>query len=236
MQVFGPNSSNSSTKKNYSALSATKKSDDAVIVPGIGDEGCMLESPSGINTLSEPAQAAVVLGYFVVLFCGTLGLINAVDWLSSQFSIVAQWQSSFALLGVIYMIAGVTHFTVKDEYINIMPKQGAWGIWYLPGSKEFHVLWTGVVEFILGSSLLAGYVTNSILDLSLLPQDTVAYSAFGLLLLTIGVTPANIYMYTHGAKLPMDGPDIGVSFHYIRGFFQMVLCMQFYEMAKPILL
>ena len=52
-------------------------------------------------------------------------------------------------------------------YINMMPAQGAWGVWYLPGSKEFHVAWTGVVEFLAGLWLTIGAVSTAIFGISL---------------------------------------------------------------------
>ena len=56
----------------------------------------------------------------------------------------------------LYMHAGVTHFTVQQEYENIYPSKGASGIWYLPGTPEFHVKWTGVAEILGGLGLLVG--------------------------------------------------------------------------------
>ena len=49
----------------------------------------------------------------------------------------------------------------------MMPAQGAWGVWYLPGSKEFHVAWTGVVEFLAGLWLTIGAVSTAIFGISL---------------------------------------------------------------------
>ena len=52
-------------------------------------------------------------------------------------------------------------------YVNMMPAQGAWGVWYLPGSKEFHVAWTGVVEFLAGLWLIIGAASTAIFGISL---------------------------------------------------------------------
>jgi uncharacterized membrane protein len=57
-------------------------------------------------------------------------------------------------------------------------------------------------------------------------------SAALLFLVTIAVTPANIYMYTHGAKLPMGGPIIPLSFHAIRGIMHVVLLGLLFQMAQ----
>ena len=52
----------------------------------------------------------------------------------------------------------------------------------------------------------------------------------GLLLLTIAVTPANIYMYTHGATMG-TGP-LPLTFHYIRFAVQCVLLGLLATLAK----
>ena len=49
----------------------------------------------------------------------------------------------------------------------MMPAQGAWGFWYLPGSKGFHVAWTGAVEFLAGLWLTIGAVSTAIFGISL---------------------------------------------------------------------
>ena len=48
-------------------------------------------------------------------------------------------------------------------------------------------------------------------------------SAAALCLLTVAVTPANIFMYTHGAKLPMDSEPLPLQFHAVRWVMQVVL-------------
>ena len=46
------------------------------VVPGVGDEGCALPSPSMVNTLPLNTQLAVVLGYCLALYGGTVGLVT----------------------------------------------------------------------------------------------------------------------------------------------------------------
>ena len=58
-------------------------------------------------------------------------------------------------------------------------------------------------------------------------------SALFTLLLVIGVTPANVYMFTHGRRLPRDGPEVPDNFHAIRGALQVVLFAQLYLLARP---
>ena len=80
--------------------------------------------------------------------------------------------------------------------------KGAWGFWHLPGSPEFHVTWTGVAEIVGGlgvaSALLPGPAGH-------VPVWVTSGSAAGLFLLTLAVTPANTYMWTHNAIGPGQG-------------------------------
>ena len=53
-------------------LSASK----AEPVAGFGDEGCALPSPSKVNTLPKPLQAAVFFGYYLALYGGMTALVS----------------------------------------------------------------------------------------------------------------------------------------------------------------
>ena len=46
------------------------------VIPGIGDEGCALPSPSGVNTLPLTTQMAVVFGCLLGLYGGTVALVS----------------------------------------------------------------------------------------------------------------------------------------------------------------
>jgi uncharacterized membrane protein len=169
----------------------------ASIVPGIGDAGCALPSPSGINTQPVPVQAAVFVGVSLGIYLATILSIGAFDILEQTFpGPIKAWEGTWGLIGLIYGLAGVSHFTIKKDFMNIMPAPGAWGFWYVPGSKEFHVLWTGIVEFVAGMWLAVG-TASSYAGFSLLPAVWTSPSsdaATVLLALTVLVTPANIYM------------------------------------------
>lgn len=112
--------------------------------------------------------------------------------------------------------------------------QGAWGLWYLPGSPSFHVNWTGVAE-IAGS---AGLVLGS-LHLDGLPGWLAPASALGLCLLTFVVTPSNMYMWTHNAPGPLDeealqkfpGGVVPLPFHAVRGALQVFLLSTYLGLA-----
>ncbi len=80
--------------------------------------------------------------------------------------------------------------------------QGAWGLWHLPGSDSFHVNWTGVAEAAGGVGLLASTLPPVADALPWLRST----AALGLFLLSVAVTPSNIFMATHNA--PGPGPKV----------------------------
>jgi uncharacterized membrane protein len=217
-------------------LSLKMASSSADIVPGIGEAGCKLRAPSGVNTMNDSTQAAVSLGLCTTLF-------NA---LLSSMTINFEWFHSFRyswpiVLGLVFVAAGVTHFTLADEYKNIYPYQGAWGgLWKLPGSADFHVAWTGLAELVGGLGLLAGGLIHWLAPPFFPSSLTVATSAglesdcaAALYFLTWAVTPANVFMFTHGAKLPMgvEG-SIPIRFHVVRFVMQVVLLGFLYQLGE----
>jgi len=217
-----------------------KSSDEMIITPGIGD-GCKLPSPSLINTYDTPVQASIFVGIFGLLYLGSWLIASGLELIESSSLIGGlyhSWQQTWApVFGILFTLIGVTHFTLKAEFANIYPYQGAWGIWYIPGSPSFHVLWTGVAESLGGLWLL----TASILSLMDIPIpdpnlwfiSSTSAASLAIMMLIILVTPANIFSYTHGAKLPMNGPPVPLSFHYVRGAIQCLLVAMFYELARP---
>ena len=75
-------------------------------------------------------------------------------------------------LGLIFTAAGISHFTVKQAFCNIVPPYGCWGgLWKVPypeflglSYEEFHTYWTGIAEIAGGLFLIAaGY---GIVDIS----------------------------------------------------------------------
>ena len=207
------------------------------IVEGIGDEGCNLPSVSGWNTKDDLTQAFVVKVVFLSLGAGTYlfssGLHELSSLMGSNFDF---FRSTWPLaLGAVFSLAGVTHFTLSEEYENIVPTKGAWGVWNIPGSKRFHVAWTGVAELAGGLGLLGGGLSNIFGDSTLAPLTSAGLesdAAAALFLLTLAVTPANIFMYTHGAKLPMDSDPLPLNFHAIRWAMQVVLLGFLYQMGE----
>lgn len=213
------------------------------ITPGIGEEGCNLPSVSEVNTKDEQTQQLIVSAIFLTLFGGTYlfssGLHQATTFLGDNFESQYQlfrntWPLAF---GLVYSLAGITHFALSEEYENIFPTKGAWGVWNIPGSKSFHVAWTGVAELAGGLGLLAGGISSivSSSSSSLAPLTSAGLesdAAAGLFLLTLAITPANIFMYTHGAKLPMESEPLPVTFHGIRWIMQVVLLGFLYQIGE----
>ena len=119
------------------------------------------------------------------------------------------------LVGLLFLVAGVSHFTEARAFEAIYPPVGTWGLWYLPGSASFHVAWTGLAELVLGAGVLAGGASFWLdLDLDGPLRWLTPAAASGLVLLVLAVTPANIYMYTHGATMTGLGPpgDLALGF------------------------
>jgi len=211
------------------------------IIPGIGEEGCNLPSISGVNTKGTLAQAFAVKVVFLSLGAGTYlfssGLHEFSGFLGNNFESQYQffrstWPLSF---GAIFSLAGVTHFTLAEEYENIVPTKGAWGVWNIPGSRAFHVAWTGAAELAGGLGLLAGGILSIFGSSPLSPFTSAGLesdSAAALFLLTVAITPANIFMYTHGAKLPMDSEPLPLKFHAVRLVMQVVILGFLYQIGE----
>ncbi len=212
---------------------------EGLLEAGIGDEGCKLPAPSMVNTLPLPAQAGVFFAIYAGLYFSTMLLVSGVESLKVLApGIMLPWMSTWPILGAVFVAAGIAHFTMKEAFMNMYPAPGAWGLWYLPGSKFFHVAWSGVAEFVFGSWMVLGALTQ-LLGVSVLPTflpngTPVAEAALALGVLVTAVTPANIYMFTHGAKL-LGSPEIPIAGHAFRGFMQALLLCMFYEMALPVI-
>lgn len=87
------------------------------------------------------------------------------------------------LMAILYVIAGANHFLRPKVYLKIMPP-------YFP-VPAFLIYLSGLFE--IGSGLM------------LFPDATAVFGAWGVILLLIGVFPANVYMAQKGGatfKLP----------------------------------
>ena len=110
------------------------------------------------------------------------------------------------LFGVLFMLAGANHFVHTDFYVSIMPG-------YLP--------WHTALVYISGA-FEAG------LGLLLLFRQTERVAAWGMIVLIIAVTPANVQMAIHPelypdynlavlwARLPLQGVLIAWAYWFTR--------------------
>lgn len=239
-------------------LAALTQHVDSFAVPRVGATPSLTDNPtpvvretkrtelaasvSGIDELPLVYQSATFLGIYGLLGVLSAQCVKLIDSASKDFVGLEQWRNSFIdtsiplVLGILYSSAGLGHFLSKEAFCDIYPAIGSWGLWYIPGSPEFHVAWTGIVE-LLGGVGLAASGTRSVLsrnddDDDSLPLRLVQpISAAALLLLTVAVTPANIYMYTHGVVMgPM--PPLDLSFHYVRFVVQVLLLSTLWILAK----
>jgi hypothetical protein len=115
------------------------------------DPSILLSSQSATIQKIGVASIALVLGV------GTVGFVNLLATLehSSLYELWRDytWAPGF---GLIYIAAGVAHFTSKQAFANIVPPYCTWGgLWAVPapGAKQlglsyedYHTYWTGIAE------------------------------------------------------------------------------------------
>lgn len=205
------------------------------LVPGIG-AGRDLPSPSGVNTLPLFQQQAIVLGLLLAIGAGSALIAGPVFDAVRSSGLWGLSRPTWPVLGLIYAAIGVVHFTETEGFENIVPTNGAWGVWWTPFSPRVNVLWTGVVEVFGGLWMLLGFGASLAgISLPAALGPVVSDGALTLYLLTWLVTPANIYALTHGANFPLN-VETPPTAHLIRLAFQSLLLAMLWEIAQPTLL
>lgn len=204
-------------------------------------------SPSGIDEWPVAAQAGIFVATYAGLAVGTWVGTTLLDRISKFVVGLEQWRNNVIdttlpfVMGTFFLLAGTGHFLAAEAFQDIYPPPGTWGFWYLPGSAAFHLIWTGVVEAVGGFGLLFSGVNNLLSrirgdadndnELELPFSLIQPLSALALFLLTVVVTPANIYMFTHGAVLG-DMEPLNLSFHAIRFGVQVILLSLLLSLTK----
>lgn len=200
-------------------------------------EGGEVERPDPsilLSAKSDSTQRVGVIGIGAGLLFGTYLFSSFLVWLQTITGGLTSKAVDFGLpvpLGLIFVFVGGSHFFYKNEFAVIVPPNGTWGgLWNVPTpgadylgltNEEYHVLWSGVAE-IGGGALLV---------LAGLNQIPVQIPAFLLFLLTLAVTPANIYMFTHDAPLSFAPQLRYPSDHIARGVLQIVLLSLLWYLA-----
>ena len=90
---------NINTKSIQSPLRSTRSTTKLLATAGIGPEGCLLESPSGVNMMPLPIQALIFASIFGALYLGTDAFNSILESGKSNFDLFKTWSKSWPLLG-----------------------------------------------------------------------------------------------------------------------------------------
>jgi uncharacterized membrane protein len=189
---------------------------------------------------SQPAvtQRLAVAACFAALAVGTLACVElwfgpAQAPLGTEYFLTICETIFPIVFGLIFAMVAIGHFVFVENFARIVPPQGTWGgLWQLPAPfadrlgipyADYQSYLSGLFEFGGGLWLLAGG----------LGYTDPSPPAFFLFLLTIAVTPANIYMYTHDASPGGIVPKLTTAGHVARFGLQCGLLSNFWIMFHP---
>lgn len=196
-----------------------------------------------IGTMDDRIQQFTFIMAFVLLGLGTQCCIHlwytcGIDFLGPDYMYQIQTHIFPILFGSIFGMVGIGHFVFVENFARIVPPYNCWGgLWKVPAPfhtsmnityEAYHSYWTGIVECMGGIWLLYSGIMSSSSTASILPATL-------LFALTIGVTPANLYMFTHNASPGGVIPPLQYPFgHIARFIIQCGLLSNFYIMMHPV--
>ena len=114
-------------------------------------------------------------------------------------------------LGIVFawfFFGGVGHFTATDFFVSIVPPWFPWPLWA--------VYVSGVFEIILALAILWPAFRS--------------LAGWGLIALTVAVTPANVHIYLH----PDQFPDASETAYLVRLVIQVVLLLLIWWSTRPL--
>jgi uncharacterized membrane protein len=225
-------------------LSAARKEDEKVKAAAAKSTASMELPPRPDPTIliaaKDDATQQLAIGAIAVsLIVGTGLVVTVLEWLHygllppGWFELWRDYTWGVPM-GLIFVAAGVAHFTLQETFVAMVPPPGTWGgLWQIPapGARtlnlsyaEYHAGWSGVAEICGGAMLVIAAASGG----TIVP---VPIPALFLLFLTVMVTPANIYMATHDIQPPGLPPVPYPSGHLVRGLLQCVLLAIFWELT-----
>ena len=194
-----------------------------------------------IGMMEDWIQQATFVTAFVLLGVGTQLCIQlwysvGIDIVGADYFYSIQTKIFPIAFGAIFALVGIAHFVFVENFARIVPPYNCWGqLWKVPAPfhkqmnvsyEDYHSYWSGIVEFVGGIWLFYSGIVPS---LSSTVPATILFA------LTIGVTPANLFMFTHNASPGGIVPPLQYPFGHIARFvIQCGLLSNFYIMMHPI--
>ena len=194
-----------------------------------------------IGMMEDWIQQATFVTAFVLLGVGTQLCIQlwysvGIDIVGADYFYSIQTKLFPMAFGAIFALVGIAHFVFVENFARIVPPYNCWGqLWKVPAPfhrqmnvsyEEYHSYWSGIVECVGGIWLFYSGIVPS---LSSTVPATILFA------LTIGVTPANLFMFTHNASPGGIVPPLQYPFGHIARFvIQCGLLSNFYIMMHPI--
>jgi len=183
------------------------------------------------DTTQQLAFVSILVGVIV----GSFGFVSLYDFVETILP-VSIFEPFYTVLPYVlsstFIAAGIAHFVLEETFVAFVPPLGTWGgLWQIPAPLseklgltygQYHSFWSGIAEVVVSSSLIA--TTAGVIDLGPIP-------AYLMYLLTLAVTPANIYMFTHNPDVPVIPPVTYPYAHGGRGVLQCALMGVFYKLA-----